>query len=262
MSEEKIKNVHQKLAEARVLLQEKNLKKTGHNKYAGFDYFELRDFLPTVNEINKKLGILSTIKHNEGESVLRITNNENPSEHIDFTCEDFTFDQKGYNGAQVTGSKHTYKKRYLYMDAYEIAENDVIDATIGKEEKEPAKKSKPKPKAKASEPTKKKEEKEVKEKKIRALPTEEKVKAAIEYAESMYNTKINGESETLNGKTVKEAVEADNAFISQVIAKLEKQSKGVKKSLGEDAVKAIVELNTMYEDASGKRLTLHEICQQ
>ena len=40
-------SVYRKLQEARIELQSKPLKKSGKNKFAGFEYFELGDFLPT-----------------------------------------------------------------------------------------------------------------------------------------------------------------------------------------------------------------------
>jgi len=43
--------VYKKLQKARVLLNASSIKKSGKNKFAGYDYFELGDFLPTVNEI-------------------------------------------------------------------------------------------------------------------------------------------------------------------------------------------------------------------
>ncbi len=38
--------VYKKLMQARLELQETNLTKSGHNKFAGYKYFELGDFLP------------------------------------------------------------------------------------------------------------------------------------------------------------------------------------------------------------------------
>lgn len=49
-------NIYAKLQNARVELQKRKIKKTGYNKYAGFRYYELSDFLPNVNEIFQKLG--------------------------------------------------------------------------------------------------------------------------------------------------------------------------------------------------------------
>ena len=44
-------NVFEKLQKARVDLQKKELKKSGKNTYSNYDYFQLADFLPELNEI-------------------------------------------------------------------------------------------------------------------------------------------------------------------------------------------------------------------
>ena len=50
-------NIYEKLQEARVELQGMNLKKSGKNSFAQYDYFELADFMPHINQImlDKKL---------------------------------------------------------------------------------------------------------------------------------------------------------------------------------------------------------------
>ncbi len=50
-SNKEIKMVHKKLMAARIMLQNAPLKKSGHNKFAGYSYFELGDFIPTINQI-------------------------------------------------------------------------------------------------------------------------------------------------------------------------------------------------------------------
>jgi hypothetical protein len=53
--------VYAKLQKARIKLQSAAIKKSGHNKFAGYQYFELGDFLPTINEIFNELGLCSVI---------------------------------------------------------------------------------------------------------------------------------------------------------------------------------------------------------
>ena len=38
-------SVHKKLMQARIMLQKRDLKKSGQNKFAGYSYFELADFI-------------------------------------------------------------------------------------------------------------------------------------------------------------------------------------------------------------------------
>ena len=52
-------NIYKKIQQARVELQKMGIKKSGHNKFANFDYFELKDFLPKVNEIFLDLKLFS-----------------------------------------------------------------------------------------------------------------------------------------------------------------------------------------------------------
>jgi hypothetical protein len=54
-------SVHSKLMNARIRLQNTELKKTGHNKFAGYYYFELGDFLPQVQEIFHQVGLCGYI---------------------------------------------------------------------------------------------------------------------------------------------------------------------------------------------------------
>ena len=54
-----MEGVKTKLQVARVMLQKENLTKTGKNDFAHFDFFQLEDFLPQINEIFAKLGLHS-----------------------------------------------------------------------------------------------------------------------------------------------------------------------------------------------------------
>lgn len=135
MSNEKVKmNIHQKLAKARVELQNRNLQKSGHNKFAGFQYFELKDFLPAVNEIFNELGLVSIFNINSEVAELSIIDAESIESIITFNSPIKEVGMKGMSDIQALGSQHTYMKRYLYLNALEIIDNDVVDGTIGNPE--------------------------------------------------------------------------------------------------------------------------------
>ena len=125
-------NIYEKMQQARVKLQEMKIKKSGYNKFADFDYFELKDFLPKVNEIFLDLKFFSKFDLLENEGILTIINSENPEESIVFSTPKATIDMKGQNGLQQIGSTHTYLKRYCYYNALEIIINDENEATFGK----------------------------------------------------------------------------------------------------------------------------------
>ena len=125
-------NVYEKLAEARLKIAEKGMKKNGKNSFAGYTYFELSDILPAVNAVNKELNILSVFSFADKVATLCVINGEKPEEVITF---EFAYSPdgaslKGCHKVQNDGAVQTYVKRYLYQNAYEIAEGDALDSTM------------------------------------------------------------------------------------------------------------------------------------
>lgn len=130
-------NVYEKLANARVELQSRNLKKTGNNKYAGYTYFELGDFLPTINEICKELKLATLTSFTNELATLTIIDAEKPEDTIVFTSPMAEASLKGCHAIQNMGAVETYQRRYLMMLAFEIVEGDVLDGSQGKPQKDP-----------------------------------------------------------------------------------------------------------------------------
>ena len=129
------KNIFSKLQAVRVELQNRNKKKSGQNKFAGFKYFELSDFIPEVNSLFREQNLTSCFNLYELEATLDIINTENPTEMITFRSPvPQSYELKGANAIQILGGTHTYLKRYLYLNALEIVENDMIDAAEPKVE--------------------------------------------------------------------------------------------------------------------------------
>lgn len=127
VEEIKIINIYQKLQKSRVELQAKNLKKSGKNSYSNYEYFELGDFLPGVNEVCNNNG-LATIFHFEKEiATLTIIDVDNPESIIKFETPIEMAAIKGSSTIQQIGGTQTYARRYLYMMAFEIAETDIVD---------------------------------------------------------------------------------------------------------------------------------------
>ncbi len=122
--------IYEKLANARVQLQSMKLKKSGKNKFAGFSYYELADFLPAINKIFLDLKICSNFSINEGIATLTVTDWEDNTKEV-FTSPIESLELKGCTKIQALGGVHTYLKRYLYLNALEIVENDMLDPTVG-----------------------------------------------------------------------------------------------------------------------------------
>ena len=72
-------SVHKKLMQARLKLQGTKLEKTGHNKFAGYKYFELGDFLPAIQRICDDLGLCGVVSFNHEMAFLQIVDTEDNS---------------------------------------------------------------------------------------------------------------------------------------------------------------------------------------
>jgi hypothetical protein len=127
--------VHKKLMNARMALQSMQLKKSGHNKFAGYQYFELGDFLPQINEIFHSQGLCGVISYTKDYADLTITDVDDGT-CIVVTSPMVEANLKGAHAIQNLGAVETYQRRYLWMTAMEIVEHDALDSSAPiKEEK-------------------------------------------------------------------------------------------------------------------------------
>lgn len=128
--------IQQKLQEARIALQKQKLKKSGKNNYSGFTYYELADFLPQVNQLFYDLKLCSNFSIEDRQAKLTVTDWEDNTKEV-FTSPIEDLELKGCTKVQALGGVHTYLKRYLYLNALEIVENDMLDAKAGAIEEKP-----------------------------------------------------------------------------------------------------------------------------
>lgn len=127
-------NVLKKLIDSRVALQHKSLNKSGHNKFAGYKYFELADFLPTVQQIFQEKGLVDVISFTETLATMIVFDIEDGSS-VSFTSPMGSANLKGCHEVQNIGAVESYQRRYLYTTALAIVENDVLDAVTGDDAK-------------------------------------------------------------------------------------------------------------------------------
>lgn len=125
-------NVYQKLNEARERFHQSKLNKSGQNKFAGYKYFELSDFVVPALQIFKEVGLTSVISFGKDTADMRIVNNDKPDEVIVIESPMSTAALKGCHEVQNLGAVQTYLRRYLWVAALEIVEHDALDATTGK----------------------------------------------------------------------------------------------------------------------------------
>ena len=134
----KINSVMKKLQKSRVDWQSKPRKKSGFNKFQNFKYFVLKDILPTVNEIFNKNGLYSQYNLTKDYAELIITD----SSTGDYLTYRIPVQKLDNPTMQNIGAINTYSKRYLYMNALEIEEDEHeldsqdLDKTVKKESKE------------------------------------------------------------------------------------------------------------------------------
>ena len=123
-------NVYKKLMQARIDLQNTTLSKSGHNKFAGYKYFELGDFIPAIQNIFNGLELCGTISYTNDLATLTIVDMSDLSK-IEITSPMSEAALKGCHAVQNLGAVQTYIRRYLWVTALEIVEHDAIDSSAG-----------------------------------------------------------------------------------------------------------------------------------
>lgn len=148
----------------------KEMTKSGTNDYSHYDYFQLKDFMPQAIELMNKNGVYSefnmyrkrfdlgkkkTTNYVSDENgvqiassvveeenfeyrevaVLDVYNLDNEEDTIHLEKETADVKLQAAQPIQNLGGKNTYMKRYMYMDLFEINENDKVEEETGKPEK-------------------------------------------------------------------------------------------------------------------------------
>lgn len=129
---EPVVNVHRKLSTARQRFHNLPLKKTGKNSFAGYNYFELGDFLIPALAVFDEVGLGATVSFEPDIALMRIVDLDNPTDSIVITSPMGSAALKGCHEVQNIGAVETYQRRYLWVAALEIVEHDALDATNGK----------------------------------------------------------------------------------------------------------------------------------
>lgn len=133
-------NIFKKLNNLRKDFKDSEISKSGENKFQGFKYLELSDFMPTIIELNNKYGLCTHINIIDELATLEAVNVDKVDEVITFslsipTINNYLVNDDGINvpvsfnnKVQDTGKLETYIRRYLYMLYCEIAVDDEIDS--------------------------------------------------------------------------------------------------------------------------------------
>ena len=132
-------SVYRKLQAARAEFLLTPIKKSGKNKFAGFEYFELSDFIPAVSKIFDIAGLCGVVRFTDTEASLTVYDADGDGSIV-FTSPLVMAENAKGQAIQSLGSTHTYFRRYLWLLAMDIVEVDLVDAAAPAE---PVKKPKP-----------------------------------------------------------------------------------------------------------------------
>lgn len=120
--------VYQQLNAARKEFHRLQLKKTGLNKFAGYSYFELGDFLVPALDVFDKHALCAYISFGEDVATMTIASIEDGSTVV-LTSPMAEAQLKGCHPIQNLGAVETYTRRYLWVAALEIVEHDALDSS-------------------------------------------------------------------------------------------------------------------------------------
>ncbi|WP_291563632.1 MULTISPECIES: ERF family protein [unclassified Clostridium] len=134
--EKKSMNIYQKRQECIVGLQKSKLKMTGKNTYSHYEYYELGDFLPQLNQLMKENNLAAVFKYTNEQATLTIIDTDKTEDKIEFSTPIELTQLKGCNGMQNIGGTQTFARRYLYIMAFEISEPDTLNNAEVDEEAE------------------------------------------------------------------------------------------------------------------------------
>jgi len=127
--------IYQKLNAARKKFHTLELKKTGINKFAGYSYFELGDFLIPALQTFDEIGLCAFISFGKDVATMKIVDATDGS-FLELTSPMEKAELKGCHPIQNLGAVETYTRRYLWVAALEIVEHDALDSSppIGKKD--------------------------------------------------------------------------------------------------------------------------------
>lgn len=122
--------IYQKIAGIQKNLLQKELPKSGYNKFGNFKYHELEDILPTIFRecCNQELFIEFSFTNELAQLKIRNWNEPGESVITSVPMPEIVPLNRGMNIMQSEGSYITYLKRYLLINMFLIVEKDVVDS--------------------------------------------------------------------------------------------------------------------------------------
>ena len=122
--------IYQKIVGIQKNLLQKELPKSGYNKFGNFRYHELEDILPKIFRecYNQELFIEFSFTNELAQLKIRNWNEPGESVITSVPMPEIVPLNRGMNIMQSEGSYITYLKRYLLINMFLIVEKDVVDS--------------------------------------------------------------------------------------------------------------------------------------
>jgi hypothetical protein len=97
--------------------------------------------LPKIAELSNQYRFICKVSFSADTAVLKIIDLDDPNQFLEFTSPMASANVRGAQDIQNMGAVQTYMRRYLYMMAFEIVDNDTFDGAMGKQPQNPAPKN-------------------------------------------------------------------------------------------------------------------------
>ncbi|MDR3062910.1 MAG: ERF family protein [Methanobrevibacter sp.] len=135
-------NLYLKILKMRQEFHERDIKKSGHNNFKKFDYYELKDIKPVILELCLKYNVYTHVSFDE-KAIMRVVNIDNvndviilhsPLPKFEIMENDSSKQGKMVNKSNATtimqdiGAAETYTRRYFYFNLFDITDADSIDS--------------------------------------------------------------------------------------------------------------------------------------
>lgn len=134
-------NIYEKVATIKMALLQVEIKKTGRNEFAKFDYYELSDIIPTILKLCNDNKVLVKVSFDRELATATAINLELPNETYLITMPMEKLEIKGANSVQALGGATTYMRRYLLLTMFDLVETELFDKTMKGEDKTGRKKT-------------------------------------------------------------------------------------------------------------------------
>jgi hypothetical protein len=117
-------SVYKKLQKARVMLHETQLNKSGKNKFANFNYFELGDFIPQVTSIFEKVGLCGIVSFTPDTAYLTVHDTDGDGFSLLNDCNDNNAAINS-NAIEIDGNAIDENCDGIFCTTLSISENEL-----------------------------------------------------------------------------------------------------------------------------------------